>query len=247
MVVWNTVSITANAATGSTYMAMRGTRRIFSATPSAKKRPLAHNAAPKPFSLRTRCAWRSSAAVPRRAITTGPNRSCSSCAAPGKAIDAIFLSKSLPIFSRRRSPCCKQRPVRMTAYSAEKPMAYSVSPTMGAMALCSSLCHSFSQRCWRLRRILCRRSTPRHWSCAHSERSFWRRDCRTGCAAGCCSFVLSSVNGIFSFLRRCRAFFRPGTQQLDSVRSPVQKANRACTQYALFLLYTLHGLKQALT
>ena len=50
-----------------------------------------------------------------------------------------------------------------------------------------------------------------------------------------------------AFLRCCRAFFRPGTQQLDGVRSPVQKANRACTQYALFLLYTLHGLKQALT
>ena len=59
-------------------------------------------------------------------------------------------------------------------------------------------------------------------------------------------FYLQST-GFFSFLRRCRAFFRPGTQQLDGVRSPVQKANRACTQYALFLLYTLHGLKQALT
>ena len=226
---------------------MRGTRRMLSAIPSARKCPLARSAAPKPFSLRTRCAWRSSAPVPRRASTTGPNRSRSSCAAPGKAMDAIFFSSSLTVCSRRCKPCCKRRPVRTTAYSAEKPTAYSVSPTMGATGLCSSLRHNVSRRCWRLRRILCRRSTPRHWNCAHSERSFWRRGCRTGCAAGCCSFVLSSINGIFSFLRRCRAFFRPGTQQLDGVRSPVQKANRACTQYVLFSLYTLHGLKQALT
>ena len=67
--------------------------------------------------------------------------------APGKAMDAIFFSSSLTVCSRHRSPCCKRRPVRTTAYSAEKPMAYSVSPTIGAMGLCSSLCHSFSQRC----------------------------------------------------------------------------------------------------
>ena len=57
----------------------------------------------------------------------------------------------------------------------------------------------------------------------------------------------SSVNGIFLLPALLQGIFRPGTQQLDGVRSPVQKANRACTQYALFLLYTLHGLKQALT
>lgn len=185
--------------------------------------------------------------VPRRASTTGPNRSRSSCAAPGKAMDAIFFSSSLTVCSRRCSPCCKRRPVRTTAYSAGK--------ADGVQRLAHHRCYGIVQQLvpQLFPAVLTLAANPVHRSTpgigtapTASAASGGGAAVQAAQQAAAPLFYLQST-GFFSFLRCCRAFFRPGTQQLDGVRSPVQKANRACTQYALFLLYTLHGLKQALT
>ena len=209
MVVWNTVTITASAAIGSTYIAIRGTRRMLSAMPWARKWPLARSAAAKAvFLAYPVCVAQQCPGAPQ-ASTTGPNRSRSSCAAPGKAMNAIFFSSSLTVCSRRRSPCCKRRPVRTTAYSAEKPMAYSVSPTIGAMGLCSSLCHSFPSGADACGESCAAAARPGIGTApTASAASGDGAAVQAAQQAAAPLFYLQST-GFFSFLRCCRAFSGP--------------------------------------
>lgn len=110
-------------------MAIRGSSFRLRRMPLVKKRALAFSAAPRPCSLWMRWACTSSAPIPLKKRTMGPNRSLNIWTAPGNAVTARSWAIFLQQPAAQRAAWATLRPARTAAYSAAKPNAYKNSPT----------------------------------------------------------------------------------------------------------------------
>ena len=161
--------------------------------------------------------------VPRRASTTGPNRSRSSCAAPGKAMDAIFFSSSLTV--------CQQTPQPMLQAASCADHGILGGKADGVQRLAHHRCYGIVQQLVpqlfpAVLTLAANPVPPQH------APAFGTVPTASAASGGGLPYRLRSrllllyfisVNGIFLLPALLQAFFRPGTQQLDGVRSPVQK------------------------
>ncbi len=210
MVVWNTVTITASAATGSTYIAMRGSKAdVVSDASGQEVAACAQRSAKAVFLAYPVCVAQQRPGAPQGKHYRA-EQIPQQLRRPGKGHGCdIFQQFSAPFAAdtvghAASGVLCEQQHTR------QKSPGRTASRPRWCYGDYAAACATAFPAVLALAANRCRRSTPRHWNCAHSERSFWRRGCRTGLRSRLLLLCfIFSQRGFFSFLRAAGHFSGP--------------------------------------
>ena len=165
----------------------------------------------------------------------GPNKSLSTCAAPGNAVTIRSWASAANQAATHRAAARTRRPARTTAYSVEKPRAYRPSPTVCTIGVARIFWETLFIWCCVFRRNRCLRSRCTHCSRAQSERSFSPR-WAVGLGAdgiSCCGSV------VFSSSKKGCSFRIPVSFQSVKPRRKVSKRHST----SVYLSFIIHSAR----